>query len=166
MLQTMERALAGEHGAVAPLRRAPAGEQRRIMTQIIVVADILVAERNADDPLADQARQIVDHEFRRAVINETGGSSLDQSEGPISMPKQSRTSIRRQGAALEIGDDAATANTFKFELLSPTVCRHRRFRWFLLTDCGNSTLADHGRRCTITGENCGLTGRDQALRRP
>ncbi|MEZ5931579.1 MAG: hypothetical protein R3F54_06460 [Alphaproteobacteria bacterium] len=57
MLRTIECALAGENRAGAVLRLDPAGQRRqhRIMTQIVVVADILVAERDADDPPAARA---------------------------------------------------------------------------------------------------------------
>ena len=80
MLQTIERALAGENSAVAALRLQPAGEQRqhRIMTQIVVVADILVAERDADDPLAHQGRQAMDNKIGRAVIDETAGNAITE----------------------------------------------------------------------------------------
>ena len=59
------------------------------------------------------------------------------------------------GAAFEIGYDAASADAFKFELLDSTACRHRSFRLAPLSDCCNLTFANHGRRCTITGEKLG-----------
>ena len=56
--------------------------------QIVVVADVLVAERDADDPLAHQGRQAMDNEIRRAVIDETAGNAINHFDGPIGMPKQ------------------------------------------------------------------------------
>ena len=90
MLQTIERALAGENRAVAVFQLEPAGQQRqhRIMPQIVVVADILVAERDADDPLANKGRQAMDDEIGRAVIDETAGNAINQFDGAIGMPKQ------------------------------------------------------------------------------
>lgn len=40
------------------------------------------------------------------------------------------------------------ADTFKFELLGPTVYPHRRSRSILLSDCRNFTFADSWRLCT------------------
>lgn len=161
MLQAIERALAGENSAVGSLRLEPVGEQSQhwIMTQIIMVADILIAERDAGDPLTHQARQAMDNEIGRTVIDETAGNAIDQFDRPIGMSKQQCAGIRGHGAAFEIGDYTATADAFKFELLSSTVCRHRRSRLVPLSDCCNFTFADHGRRCTITGEKCGLERR-------
>ncbi|MEZ5930819.1 MAG: hypothetical protein R3F54_02510 [Alphaproteobacteria bacterium] len=51
-------------------RSGPASNAgHRIMTQIVVVADILAAERDADDPLAigPRGRQAMDNEIRRTV---------------------------------------------------------------------------------------------------
>jgi hypothetical protein len=69
------------------------------------------------------------------MIDETAGNAIDQFDASIGMPKEQCAGIRRHGAAFEIGNDAATADAFKFELLSSTVCRHRRFRSVLLSDC-------------------------------
>jgi hypothetical protein len=115
------------------------------MAQVVMVADVLIAERNPDDPLSDQSRQAVDDKISRAVIDKAAGDPADQFDGSVSMTQQQRSGIRRHRAAFKISNRTAAANAFKFKLLGPAVCRHRRFRLVLLSVCRNFTFADSQR---------------------
>jgi hypothetical protein len=53
VLEAVQRALAGERGAILALRLELAGEgcQHRVVPQLLVIDEILIAERNAEHPL-------------------------------------------------------------------------------------------------------------------
>jgi hypothetical protein len=103
MLEPVERALAGERRAVGPLRLEPVGEQRehRVVAQLVVIVHVLVAERDAHDPLPDQGRQGVHHLVLLAVVLEARGDPLDQPDGSISVPQQQTAGVRSHCAAVE-----------------------------------------------------------------
>ncbi len=66
-LEPVQRALAGQRGAVRPpgLKAPQNGAQGRILPQLLVVAEILVSEQNAEHPLPRQAAAVVYGELRR-----------------------------------------------------------------------------------------------------
>jgi hypothetical protein len=88
VFQPVERALAGERRAVRPLRLEPVGEQRehRIVAQLVMVVDVLVAERDTDDPLPDQSRERVHHLVLLATILKARRDPLDQANRAIRVP--------------------------------------------------------------------------------
>ena len=61
MLQPVQRRLAGQRRAVLAARLELADQRRhhRIVAQMIVIVEVLVAERQAEHALADQRRQAV-----------------------------------------------------------------------------------------------------------
>ena len=101
--QPIERALAGERRAVRALRLEPVGPQRRhrLVAQPIVVVHVLVAQRDADDPLPDQGRQGVPHLVLPAAIAKARGDPLDQAERAIGVAQQQPAGIGGHGAAVE-----------------------------------------------------------------
>ena len=88
VFQPVDRALPRQGRAILALRLQLVGEQRqhRITAKDIVVVDVLVAERDRDDPLADQRRQRVDHLLGVAVIGEARRRPLDQPDRPVRLP--------------------------------------------------------------------------------
>ena len=66
-LQPVQRRFAGQRRAVRPLRRQLAGQHRqhRIMPQFVVVVQVLVAERDANDALHHHGVDLVLHQFGR-----------------------------------------------------------------------------------------------------
>jgi hypothetical protein len=94
---------------VHALRLEPAGEQRqhRLVAQLVVVADVLVAEGDADDPLPDQRRQRVHDLVLLAFIHEACSDPPDQADRAIGVPPQQRPGIRTHGAAIECRHHAA-----------------------------------------------------------
>src|SRR4029453_19567720 len=74
VLEAVERALAGEWGAVPASRPKLAGEGRkhRVVAQLIVVGQVLVAQCDAQHPLRDHALdRVLDLPLAAAAI-ETG----------------------------------------------------------------------------------------------
>src|SRR6202043_1782004 len=59
--QPVERRLAGDRRAVLAARRELAGQHRhhRIVPQFVVVVEVLIAERDAEHPLADQGHHLM-----------------------------------------------------------------------------------------------------------
>ena len=95
VFQPVERALAGERRAVRPLRLEPVGEQceHRIVAQLVVIVDVLVAQGDADDPLPDQRRQRVHHLVLLALIHEARGDPLDQPDRAIGVAQQQPAAV-------------------------------------------------------------------------
>jgi hypothetical protein len=79
VLQPVQRRLAGERRAVRSPRRELAGERRRdrIVAQLVVVDQVLVAQRQAEHPLPDQRRDAVLDQRRRPRIAEAGREPVD-----------------------------------------------------------------------------------------
>ncbi len=75
-LEPIQRALARHRRAIRTPRRELAGEHRhrRIVAKIIVVVQVLVAERDAEHPLADQRADI--------VLDQPGGGARRRSSPP------------------------------------------------------------------------------------
>ena len=66
VFQPVERALAGERRAAPVPRLEPAEHhpEHRVVAQPVVVDQVLVTERDAEHPLPDQRRHLVDHPLR------------------------------------------------------------------------------------------------------
>ena len=103
MLEPVERRLAGQGGAIRPACGELAGDrgQRRVVPQLIVVDQILVAERQGKHALADQSGHAVLHLVRRAMIGKAGGKPPDQANGPVGSAQEQCSGIRGDGAAVE-----------------------------------------------------------------
>ena len=103
VLEPVEGRLAGQRRAAG----ATGGElahgrgQHRVVAQLIVVDQILVAQRQAEHALADQGGEAVLDLVRRAVIGEAGGEPPDQADRPVGGAQQQRPGVRGDGAAVE-----------------------------------------------------------------
>ena len=95
------------------------------MAQMIVVIEVLIAQRNAMDALPDQGRYRVLDQFRPPSIGKASRKAIDEPQHSISLPQQQRTRIRRDRAAIKIGHNFVALDPRKFELLCATLCRHR-----------------------------------------
>ena len=116
-LQPIERALAGHRRAVPPPRLQLASQHRHdgIVAQLIVVVEILVAERQAEHALADQRRDRVLDLLGITGIAEAGGEPLDQTDGFVRRPQQQRAGVRRDRAAIERAHNPAPVNGSEVE---------------------------------------------------
>jgi hypothetical protein len=127
VLQPVQRALARQGRAAGTARLQLAGEhgQHRIVPQLVVVDQILVAERDAEDALADQRGDRVLDPLRVAGIAEAGGEAPDQADRPIGGAEQQRAGIGGDRPAVEAGDHRAARDRCKLEQRRATLRRHR-----------------------------------------
>ena len=90
-----------------------------------MIVEVLVAQHQAEDPLAHQGLNLMLHIPRIATVAETLGEPTDQPQATIHLAQQQTTRVRGDVAAIEAGHNRAAANRFKFILLRGTPCRHR-----------------------------------------
>ena len=95
------------------------------MAQRVVVVQILVAEREAKDPLQDQCLDLVLDELPHAPIREAAGETRDQADRPVGRAEQQRAGIRGDDAAIERGDHGAPFDRWDEQRFRATLCRHR-----------------------------------------
>src|ERR1700678_1608471 len=82
MLQPVQCALARQRRrliAIA-LELAQKHAQNRIATQVVVVVEVLITERQAEHPLPDQSLERMHGEERAAMIAEARGKSIDEAD--------------------------------------------------------------------------------------
>jgi hypothetical protein len=80
VLRPIERALAGQRRTPAVLGREPAEHHAhdRIVPQLVMIDQVLVAKRDAQHPLADKGRNVLHGSVARVTIREASGEPLDQ----------------------------------------------------------------------------------------
>jgi hypothetical protein len=88
-LKAVERRLASHRRAVCPPRLKLAGQHRhrRIVTQFVVIVDVLVAQRNPKHPLTHQGLNAVLDQFLAATIVEASCKPFDQSNRLVRRPQ-------------------------------------------------------------------------------
>jgi hypothetical protein len=127
VLQPVQRALARQRGTTGAVRLQLAGEhgQHRIVPQVVVVDEVLVAERDAEHPLADRGGQPMLDPVRAAGVAEARREPPDQADGPICRPEQQRAGIRGDRPTVEAGDHGAALDRGELEQRRATLRRHR-----------------------------------------
>ena len=94
--------------------------------QRVVVDQVLVAERDPEDALAQQIGHRVRDGVGDAKIAEARGQPLDEPDRPVGRPEQDRAAIRGDRAAVEGAHKFAPAGASEIQLILATLCRHRR----------------------------------------
>ena len=127
VLEPVQRALAGERGAVLALGLEPAGEDRehRVVAQMIVIDQVLVPKRDAKHALRHHRRDRVLDLRLSAVVDEARRKPPDQMDRAIGRAEQQPASVRRALPAVERGDHLAPFDHFITEQVAATLCRHR-----------------------------------------
>ena len=127
MLEPVQRALAGQRRAVGAVRLelADQGRQHRIVAQLVVVDEILVAQREAADALHQHGPDAVLDQFRPASVGEASRQAPHQTDRPVRGPEQQRARVRGHLAAVERRHHLASFDGFKSEQIAATLCRHR-----------------------------------------
>ena len=127
MLQPVERALAGERRQARPFGLEPAehGAEHRVAAQLVMIDQILVAERDPEHPLADQRRHLMHHPLRRAAVREAGGEAIHKPDRPVRRPQEQRPGIRGDRPAAEIRHQLATIEPCKQHRFCATLRLHR-----------------------------------------
>ena len=126
-LQPVQGALTSQRRAARPPRLELAAQRRqhRVMAQLIVVDQVLVAQRNAVDPLTDQRRNLMLDQRRVTVIGKAARKPIDQPHRPSRPAQQQGARVRRHPTAVECRLNSAPFHSFKSKQLRNTLCRHR-----------------------------------------
>ena len=92
VLEPVQRALAGQRSTVLALGLELAGERRqhRVVAQLIVIDQVLVAKRDAEHPLRHHGLDRVLDLRQRPAVDEAGGEPPDQTDRPIGRAEQQR----------------------------------------------------------------------------
>ena len=77
--------------------------QHRVVALSFVVDEVLVAQRDPEDPLAHKAGNVVHHTSGRASVGEAGSEAVHQPDRPVRGTQQQGTRVRGHHAADEIG---------------------------------------------------------------
>jgi hypothetical protein len=90
-----------------------------------MVDQVLVAKRDADDPLRHQRLHAVLDEVTVAAVLEAGGETPGQTDDAIGGTQQQRPAVGGDAAAVECGNDRTVFDRCKVEQRWVTLCRHR-----------------------------------------
>src|SRR5215216_7937474 len=90
-LKPVECRLAGHWRTILAPRFQLARQHRhdRVVPQIVMVADVFVAQRNPEHPLRNERRNKVLDQFRFAPVNEACSKALNQPDRTIRLPNSS-----------------------------------------------------------------------------
>ena len=158
VLQPVERALAGHRRTVRTLGLELAGQhmEQRVVTKLIVVVQVFIAEREGEHALADQGLDRVLEQSWVAPVGETAGHPTDQPEAAIQPPQQQPSGIRCDDSAIEPGHNLVPFNRFKFEQCWATLCLHRGLSGIAVSDWRIAIFRDSPPRCFKGFEKSGL----------
>ena len=150
VLEPVERALAGERRAIlAPVGElAGKGREHRVVPQLVVVDQVLVAERDAEHALPHHRLDRVLDLRLGAVVTETRREPCRQADRPIGHAEQQPAGIRGDLAAVECGHHLTARDHFITEQVAATLCRHRGTPLTASSHSGRTTFADSEPRCT------------------
>src|SRR3954467_13552058 len=95
------------------------------MADLVMVVEVLVAKRNADNPLHHQRLDRVLGVSGIAAVLEAGRQAPGQAQHPVGCPQQQGASIAGDGATIKGGNNRTPVSTCKVELVWVTLCRHR-----------------------------------------
>ena len=129
--QPVERRFAGHRRAVLAARRKLAGQHRhdRIVAQLVVIDDVLIAQRDPKEALTNQGAHRVLDQLGRPAVGKTPGKSLDQPDRPVRRAQQQSAGIRGDLAAVKGGHHRTSLDTCKTQQIRATLCRHRGTFW-------------------------------------
>ena len=127
MFKPIECGLAREGRAVGSLAGQAVAEhaEDRIVPELVVIIDIFIAERDAENALAEHRRKPVHDERRIAAILETIGEARHESDRFVGLAEQQRTRVRGDRTAIERAHNIAALDGSKLERIPVTLCRHR-----------------------------------------
>ena len=125
--QPIERRFAGDRRAIlAPrLKLARQNRHHRVVSQRVVVAQVLITQCDAEHPLTDQRLDLVLDQVSRPHIPETRREPIDQPDRTIRRAQKQPTSVRCDRPAVKRSHDSAPFNACKSKQIRATLCRHR-----------------------------------------
>ena len=113
--------------ATIPARDVRLAHQKRHQARaakLIVVVQVLVAQRHSVDPLGHQVLNRVLHPGRIAEVTKTGRQPAHQAQTSLRLPKQQSAPLRRQIAAVEAGHHPTPTVEAELKLRRSTLCLH------------------------------------------
>src|SRR4051794_26245877 len=119
-LQPVQRALARQ----CPRRISLLHQRRdqRIVTELVMVVQILVAQRQSYHSLADQAFHGVLDQQRVPKITKTGRELTQQPSPPLDLSQQQPAAIRTELPAIETSHDLPPSHPLETQLFPVTLC--------------------------------------------
>ncbi len=93
-----------------------------IVAQVLVIVEVLVAERDPEDALGQHVTLLVGDACGVAWVGQGGVQLVDQSQVPIDLAEQQRPAVAGDVAAIEVGDDPLGAEAGKDDRIAVTVC--------------------------------------------
>ncbi len=127
VLEPVQRGFPGQDRAIgaAGFELARDKAKHRIVTQLIVIVEVLIAERNAMDTLGNQRfGRMLDPVLRPAIL-ETGCHLPRQANTAIRLPQKQRARIRGYRPAVERRCDFPASQTGEIERILATLRLHR-----------------------------------------
>ena len=127
VLKPIERAFTGECRAILAARLHLAHQRRQngIVSQVVVIIDVLVAERQTEYALAYQRGDGVLDEIGVAFVRERRGETLDQSDCLVGRTQQQSARVRGDRPTVEGCHDPPPVDASEIQRIRCTVCRHR-----------------------------------------
>ena len=122
------RMLQAVQGALARQRVGQAARQNphhRIVAQIVMIHQILVAQRDAEHTLADHRRHRMIDTRLAPRVREAAGEPVHQTDRPVGGAEQQRPRLRGNRAAVKTGNHLAPFDAGKTEQVRGTLCPHR-----------------------------------------
>ena len=150
MLEAVQRALARQRRAALAPSTELVGQQRqqRVVAQGVVIVEVLVAQREARDPLSHQGPDRVLRQTRIAPVRETGGHPVEQPDAPVGLPQQQGSPVRSDRAAIERGRSPSGPGTLEIRTkLGLHLCRHRFSAVVTVKSMRHINLTVTGGRC-------------------
>ena len=125
--QTVQRGFAGDRSAIRAPRFELAGQHRhhRIVAQVVVVVEILIAEREAEHALANQRGHSMLNKPGIAHVAKAAGQATNEIDRLVGRPQEQPARVRRHRPAVEFGDHRPPLNRCKLARLRATLRLHR-----------------------------------------
>ena len=90
-----------------------------------MVAEVLIAERNTDNPLHHQRLDRVLGVGRIAAVLEASRQATGQAQHPVRRAQQQGTSVAGDGTTVKGCNDRASVSRCKCKQVRVTLCQHR-----------------------------------------
>jgi hypothetical protein len=119
-LQPVQRALAGQR--LVQLALAAEQSQQRIVAQLLVIVEVLIAQRQPVDALREHLGELVGDQQRRAAICKTARQPPQQADPPLHLTQQQGPAVARYLTSREPGLDTARKMGCKCERFLVTLC--------------------------------------------
>src|SRR3954453_3397401 len=100
--------------------------KQRIGSQLLVIINVFVAERQTIDPLGQHLLNRMLNPLRLPSVEKTAGESRQQLQPLFSLSQKQRATIGRDGPAVNTGPDLTSSATLKSETGLDTLCRKQR----------------------------------------